>query len=151
MKREPTIPIHCLLAGIALAGVSSTNRPSYWAQTIKMDGVPNLHQVSTNLYRSAQPSERGMQNLKQERIDVESISLFTRNCKFRDCTHVHEEGCALLEAVEPGNIDTERYRNYLKLNKEAEFFEMSYIEKCKKDKAFGKMIKNYKKMKRKNN
>jgi len=81
----------------------------------------------------------------------ESISLYAKNCRFRDCTHIHEEGCAVLEAVEQGKIDIERYRNYLKLNKEAEFYEMSYSEKRKKDKAFGKMVKNYKKIKRKNN
>ena len=78
-----------------------------------------------------------------------SISLYAKTCRFSDCTHIHEKGCAVLKAVEQGKIDIERYRNYLKLNKEAEFYEMSYSEKHKKDKAFGKMVKNYKKMNRK--
>jgi ribosome biogenesis GTPase len=81
----------------------------------------------------------------------ETISLYAKNCRFRDCTHIHEKGCAVLEAVKQGKIDFQRYQNYLKLNKEAEFYEISYTEKRKKDKAFGKMVKNYKKMKRKNN
>lgn len=68
MKRELTIAIYCLLAGVVLAGEPSTNRPASWAQPIKMEGVPNLHQISTNLYRSAQPTAQGMENLKQKGI-----------------------------------------------------------------------------------
>ncbi|MDD5673856.1 MAG: ribosome small subunit-dependent GTPase A [Chitinivibrionales bacterium] len=78
----------------------------------------------------------------------EEISLYGAKCRFRDCTHIHKEGCAIIEAVELGKIDSEKYQNYLKLKKESEFYEMSYLEKRKKDKAFGKMIKNYNKMKR---
>lgn len=55
----------------ALAGEPATKRPSSWAQPSKLGGVPNLHQVSTNLYRSAQPTAQGMQNLKQ--MGVETI------------------------------------------------------------------------------
>ena len=54
----------------------------------------------------------------------------------------------MLEALEQGEIDIERYRNYLKLSKEAEYYDMSYTEKHKKNKTFGKMIKNYKRMTR---
>lgn len=78
----------------------------------------------------------------------EEIYSYGTNCRFRDCTHTHEEGCAVIEAVGKGKIDNERYQNYLKLKKESEFYEMSYLEKRKKDKAFGKIVKNYKKMKR---
>jgi protein tyrosine/serine phosphatase len=35
-----------------------------------MDGVPNLHQVSTNLYRSAQPSALGIKNLKHKGMET---------------------------------------------------------------------------------
>jgi ribosome biogenesis GTPase / thiamine phosphate phosphatase len=73
------------------------------------------------------------------------ISAYGMNCRFKGCTHQHEKECAILEAVEQGNIDPERYRNFIKLQKESEFYEMSYSEKRRKDRAFGKMIKNYKK------
>jgi len=72
------------------------------------------------------------------------ISL-SKNCKFKDCTHTNELGCSILEAVETGHIDKSSYRNYLKIEKEKSYFESSVIEKRKKDKNFGKMIKNYKK------
>jgi len=49
----------------AAAVNSATNRPASWAQPIELDGVPNLHKVSDNLYRSAQPTPQGMQNLKR--------------------------------------------------------------------------------------
>lgn len=38
-------------------------RPAAWAQPVALPGVPNLHRVSANLYRSAQPTTEGMTNL----------------------------------------------------------------------------------------
>lgn len=40
-------------------------RPDNWAQPIELAGVPNLHMVNSNLYRSAQPSAAGMANLQE--------------------------------------------------------------------------------------
>jgi ribosome biogenesis GTPase len=71
-----------------------------------------------------------------------------QHCRFRDCAHTHEEGCAIIQAVKDGTIDEERYKNYLKLKKEADFYTMSHLEKRKKDKSFGKMKKNYNKFSR---
>ena len=53
-----------LLMMAVLSASAAAERPSKWAQPIKMEGVPNLHQVSETLYRSAQPSSEGMKNLK---------------------------------------------------------------------------------------
>jgi protein tyrosine/serine phosphatase len=39
-------------------------RPAKWAQRIAVDGVPNLHRISSMLYRSGQPSAAGMKNLE---------------------------------------------------------------------------------------
>jgi protein tyrosine phosphatase (PTP) superfamily phosphohydrolase (DUF442 family) len=41
-----------------------------WAQSIDLKGVPNLHRVSADFYRSAQPTALGMQNLKQMGIET---------------------------------------------------------------------------------
>jgi protein tyrosine phosphatase (PTP) superfamily phosphohydrolase (DUF442 family) len=51
-----------LMVPVALAAESK--RPSRWAQPLKVDGVPNLHKVSDQLYRSAQPTAEGMKRLK---------------------------------------------------------------------------------------
>ena len=75
----------------------------------------------------------------------DEITALSDQCRFKDCTHIHEKGCAVREAVNQGTINDDRYDNFLKIRKESEFYEMSYLEKRKKDKAFGKMIKNYKK------
>ena len=40
-------------------------RPSSWAQPVELQGVPNLYKVSDRLYRSAQPEDDGIDNLKQ--------------------------------------------------------------------------------------
>jgi ribosome biogenesis GTPase len=37
------------------------------------------------------------------------------HCQFNDCTHIHEPGCAVLEAVEQGEVHLERYESYLRL------------------------------------
>jgi len=50
---------------------SQGGRPEKWAQPIRMEGVPNLHKVTDNLYRSAQPTAEGMGNLKK--MGVETI------------------------------------------------------------------------------
>lgn len=70
---------------------------------------------------------------------------FSKNCKFKDCTHTSETGCSVLEAVEKGEIDRSSYENFLKMEREKAHFESSVVERRKKDKDFGKMMKNYKK------
>ncbi|MBU0965691.1 MAG: ribosome small subunit-dependent GTPase A [Proteobacteria bacterium] len=76
------------------------------------------------------------------------IITLAEKCHFSDCTHVGEKGCAVLGAVEKGQLSAERYQNYLKMTKESSYNEMSYLEKRKKDKQFGKLIKTV--MKHKN-
>ncbi len=66
-------------------------------------------------------------------------------CQYADCSHGKEPGCAVLAAVKSGRLSEARYGNYLKLRKESEFHELSYFEKRKKDKAFGKFVKSAKK------
>jgi ribosome biogenesis GTPase len=70
--------------------------------------------------------------------DIEELAI---GCRFADCSHVHETGCAVREAVENGELDAKRYENYLKLRRESAYHERSYLEKRQKDKAFGKMAK----------
>ncbi len=69
------------------------------------------------------------------------VAALTGNCQFRDCTHTQEPGCSILEAVAQGILSEDRYRAYMKLRKESEFHEMSLVDKRRKGKKFGKMIK----------
>jgi ribosome biogenesis GTPase len=71
-------------------------------------------------------------------------------CKYSDCTHVHEVGCAVLDALEKGNLSKERYENYLKLLKELKYLESkknvsAQIEEKRKWKAIHKELKNFNK------
>jgi ribosome biogenesis GTPase / thiamine phosphate phosphatase len=81
-------------------------------------------------------------------MTFETILEFAQNCRFKNCTHIHEEGCAVLEAVESGEIDEGSYANFQKMEKEKTHFEADVIERKKKDKDFGKMIKNVKKQRK---
>ncbi|TPE45612.1 ribosome small subunit-dependent GTPase A [Pontibacter mangrovi] len=72
------------------------------------------------------------------------ISSFSQKCKFTDCTHTSELGCAVIEAVERGEIDRKSYDNFLKIEKEKDHFDLTVAEKRKKEKSFGKMVKNFK-------
>lgn len=79
------------------------------------------------------------------------ISSLSLKCRFTDCQHKNEKGCAVIEALQRGDIDQNSYDNYLKIIKEQERFTTTVAEKRKKDKVFGKLIKNYLKDKDKNN
>jgi len=78
-------------------------------------------------------------------ITFDMILQRSQSCKFKNCSHTHEIGCAVLEAVKKGDIDRASYENYLKMEREKAYFESTVAERRKKDKEFGKMIKNYKK------
>jgi ribosome biogenesis GTPase / thiamine phosphate phosphatase len=78
-------------------------------------------------------------------ITFDRIISYSQKCKFKDCTHTNEIGCSVLDAVEKGEIDKASYENYLKMEKEKAHFESTVEERRKKDKEFGKFLKNYKK------
>lgn len=80
----------------------------------------------------------------------DEISELSRQCRFNNCTHIREDGCAILSALEDGIISEDRYRNYIKLYRESQYYEMSYLEKRQKDKQFGKMVKTVMKHKKNN-
>ena len=69
------------------------------------------------------------------------IATVASQCKFADCTHISEPGCAVLEALKSGQLDKDQYENYLRLKKEVDHFDMSEQEKREKDRKFGKFIK----------
>jgi ribosome biogenesis GTPase len=83
-------------------------------------------------------------------ITFETMVRLSKDCKFKDCTHTTEIDCAVIAAVESGEIDKSSYENYLKMEREKEHFESTVAERRKKDKDFGKMLKNYKKGKKSN-
>lgn len=73
------------------------------------------------------------------------IAALASSCRYRDCSHAGEPCCAVLAAVDSGEIGREHLENYLKLRAESTFQQMSYLEKRRKDRDFGKYIKSAKK------
>jgi len=83
-------------------------------------------------------------------ITFDRILEVGQNCKFKDCSHTHESGCAVIAAIESGEIDRASFENYLKMEREKAHFESTVAERRQRDKAFGKMLKNYHKAQRNN-
>lgn len=82
------------------------------------------------------------EGLEQEFADIAAHAAL---CRYADCAHVDEPGCAVRAAVERGEVEPARYRGYLKLRKESAFHELSRLDKRRRDKAFGKMVREVKK------
>lgn len=84
--------------------------------------------------------------------DIDKLSL---ECKFSDCTHTNEPGCAVLKAIENGELDERRLENYIKLKKEAKYEGLSskQIETEKFNTMFSEVggMKNIRKYIRRNN
>ena len=74
--------------------------------------------------------------------DVNDLS---HKCRFTNCTHTQEPGCAILVAIDGGDLSEERYQSYLKLRKETEYHDLTYMEKRKKDRTFGRFVKSVQK------
>ncbi|PLX72617.1 MAG: ribosome small subunit-dependent GTPase A [Desulfuromonas sp.] len=80
----------------------------------------------------------------------EEIEELARQCRFNDCRHQGEVGCAVSAAAERGDLDDRRLTNYLKLRAEQERTAETLLEKRRRDRSFGKMCKSVKKSKNRN-
>ena len=90
-------------------------------------------------------SEEGLEDVFDE------FSNLAEACRFSDCTHTNETGCAVIGAVEDGQIAEERYTSYLKLRKELNYLnerqtQRNQFNKKRKFKEISKAIKNMKKI-----
>ncbi len=73
----------------------------------------------------------------------DDIAELKSRCRFGDCKHISEPGCAILSALESGDLSADKYANYLKLKKEADHYAMSDLERKQKDKSIGKLVKGF--------
>lgn len=64
--------------------------------------------------------------------NFDDIQQLSSRCRFTNCGHTNEPGCAVLAAIEDGRLQSEHYQNYTKLKAESALNEMSYADKRKK-------------------
>ena len=69
--------------------------------------------IDTPGMRELKPT--GEEDVAENFSDVEAVA---EQCRFRDCSHDREPGCAVRRAIEDGTLDAQRYANYVKLGVE---------------------------------
>ena len=120
----------CLFSGESGVGKSSLIKALDPALDPKIGRISDVHlqgKHTTSLYEMYRlrtggwvidtPGLRGfgLVNLEKEEISryFPEMLKISENCRFTPCTHTHEPGCAVKEAVEDGRISPERYSSYL--------------------------------------
>lgn len=98
----------------------------------------------------------GMRELQLYMGDVsktfEDITILASHCKFNDCTHTKEPGCAVQAAIDDGTLDPKRFQSYQKLQRELSYRGLNsrQLEQAKIKRMFGgknamkQMISKYK-------
>ncbi|MCD4712673.1 MAG: ribosome small subunit-dependent GTPase, partial [Clostridiales bacterium] len=74
----------------------------------------------------------------------QDVEVYFDKCRFRDCTHTSEPGCAVYDAIRDGELSEKRWQSYLKLKAEDDYSEnqADYIKrKNEKFKNISKMNK----------
>ncbi|MCJ7447230.1 MAG: GTPase RsgA [Bacteroidales bacterium] len=90
------------------------------------------------------------ENIEGVKSTFQEIFDLSLKCRYPDCTHVNEPGCAIREALDKGTIDKDTLNNFERILREQKRFQTSVAEKRKKDREFGRMCKSIMKEKKKN-
>jgi ribosome biogenesis GTPase len=140
-----------LLNTLAKTGIAATSE-------IRADDKKGRHTTSHRaLYRLADGGlvidVPGIRELKVADVDAalatvfDDIEAMASNCRFADCHHESEPGCAVRKAVETGDIEARRLQNYRKLLRENERNSASLAEKRSQGRAFAGIVKQAKALK----
>lgn len=70
-----------------------------------------------------------------------AIMEFASRCRYADCLHLDEPGCAVLEGLASGKVSREVYESYLKLMKEQKRFQVNAEDRKRMNKQFGRMAR----------
>ena len=104
-----------------------------------------LHRLPAGGWLLDTPGMRELQltDVKAGLEDVFSdVVVLAKACRFADCRHEAEPGCAVLSAIEAGTLDPERLKRWRKLVAEEARNSESLAERRARDRAFGKMTKS---------
>ncbi|WP_316857969.1 ribosome small subunit-dependent GTPase A [uncultured Cohaesibacter sp.] len=105
----------------------------------------SLHQTINGAWLVDTPGIRALRLHEKstgiEQVFDDIVALATQ-CKFRDCRHETEPGCAILAAIETGELEKERVERWRKLEAEDSRNTETIAENRRRSRAFGKMVKN---------
>ncbi len=104
-----------------------------------------LHQMCNGGWLIDTPGMRALRLLDaQEGLDevFSDISDLSRNCRFSDCQHDSEPGCAVQSAIETGELNPARLDRWRKLRREDQHNSATVAQARARDKAFGKMVRS---------
>lgn len=96
----------------------------------------------------------GMRELRVGAIDVgvdavfDDIEAYTAQCRFSDCRHEGDAGCAVEQAIAEGKLDARRLANYRKLQREAANAARTVHERRERDRHFGLLNRNAQRLQR---
>jgi ribosome biogenesis GTPase len=124
----------------------STGKGKHTTTTRDLFQLPNGSLVidSPGMREFGMTSEEGQSNEL-----FPEIARFAENCRYADCKHINESGCAVLDGLNSGALDAYVYDSYLKLIKEQRRFEIKVEDKKRLGKQFGKMTKEAKNFRKK--
>ncbi|MDD3965449.1 MAG: ribosome small subunit-dependent GTPase A [Candidatus Neomarinimicrobiota bacterium] len=77
------------------------------------------------------------------------IVAIAEHCRFRDCSHLNEPGCAVRAAISDGRLSPDKFENYLRLRKESEHYQMEDYRRRRQERQFTNILREYKRIKKK--
>jgi ribosome biogenesis GTPase len=104
----------------------------------------SLHKLATGAWLMDTPGMRELQIAGvADGIEAvfEDIAALEASCRYSDCTHANEPGCAIRVALESGDLDADRLKRYRKLQREDRRNTEAVHEAHKRVRAFGKRVK----------
>ncbi len=121
-----------VLGGVSGVGKSSLTSWLLPEESIKIAQISQANEEGRHTTRTSRlyhlpaggdlidtPGVRGFSPFVDEKkplaLGFTEITEFSASCRFNDCLHRHEPHCAVIDAVERGEISTSRYQNYLKM------------------------------------
>jgi ribosome biogenesis GTPase len=104
----------------------------------------SLHRLASGAWLMDTPGMRELQLVDAAAgIDevFEDLTLLMTTCRFSDCTHASEPGCAVQAALACGALDGDRLKRYQKLQREERHNSESIADSRARARQFGKMAK----------
>lgn len=105
--------LNALVPGLTLETNEISNklgRGKHTTRHVELIDIGGGYVADTPGFSQLDFQELGISDLSYGFIEMRELS---PNCKFRGCTHVQEPGCAVLDAVENGEIESSRHEHYL--------------------------------------